>query len=101
MPNYANSFREEQENALMEKYQTVASVEKSLESFKVKPTQSIFEKNTCNVDVREPSLINWEQRRYEIAKAMYPVIYENYPSNDMAKTAVQFADKLIEELKKE
>lgn len=60
--------------------------------------------------------IDWETRRYEIAKAMLPVIYlddgqaERADDSDMgfeyksdrhcAKEAVDFADALIEELKK-
>lgn len=60
--------------------------------------------------------IDWEQRRYEIAKAMLPVIYlddgqaERADDSDLgfeyksdqycAKEAVDFADALIAELKK-
>lgn len=62
------------------------------------------------------SVIDWEQRRYEIAKAMLPVIYlddgqaERADDTDScfeyksvqtcAREAVRFADALIEELKK-
>ena len=62
------------------------------------------------------SVIDWETRRYEIAKAMLPVIYlddgqaERADDSDVgfeyksdrhcAKEAVDFADALIEELKK-
>ena len=61
-------------------------------------------------------IIDWETRRYEIAKAMLPVIYlddgqaERADDSDLgfeyksdrhcAKEAVDFADALIEELKK-
>lgn len=60
--------------------------------------------------------LDWEQRRYEIAKAMLPVIYlddgqaERADDSDLgfeyksdqycAKEAVDFADALINELKK-
>lgn len=53
--------------------------------------------------------INWEQRRYEIAKQMLPVLSERRrwdnngfigPENS-ASSAVRYADALIEELKKE
>lgn len=54
--------------------------------------------------------IDWEQRRYEIAKEVMPVIYEqcvevfksgqSAKCDDVAKGAVKFADLLIEELKK-
>lgn len=46
--------------------------------------------------------IDWEQRRYEIAKEMMPVVYlvlEYWPK-DIANRAVEFADALIEKLKK-
>lgn len=60
--------------------------------------------------------LDWEQRRYEIAKAMLPAIYlddgnaeradksnmgfEYKTAQNCAKDAVDFADALIEELKK-
>lgn len=68
------------------------------------------------MEANENIEINWEQRRYEIAKAMLPVIYlddgqaERADDSDLgfeyksdqycAKEAVDFADALIEELKK-
>lgn len=55
--------------------------------------------------------IDWEQRRYEIAKEMMPVLYQqgmeaqkhgqSVKRKDTAYYAVIFADMLIEELKKE
>ena len=53
--------------------------------------------------------IDWEQRRYEIAKHILPVIYSNdqpeegefYLSpEDAANLSVKYADALIKELKK-
>ena len=53
--------------------------------------------------------IDWEQRRYEIAKIMLPIIYyddkpeegEDYLTlQQIANEAVRFADALIAELKK-
>ena len=53
--------------------------------------------------------IDWEQRRYEIAKEMLPVIYsddnpqegEDYLTlQQAANEAVRYADALIRELKK-
>lgn len=51
--------------------------------------------------------INWEQRRYEIAKDMMAAFLSNYSDNihsgnpdEQAKYAVAFADALITELKK-
>ena len=57
--------------------------------------------------VIEDNTINWEQRRYEIAKAMLPTCVEEYSSMDDfriekgAEYAVMCADALIKELKKE
>lgn len=55
--------------------------------------------------------IDWEQRRYEIAKEMMPIIYKvsrqillrggKVEYYDVPKAAVEFADILIEELQKE
>ena len=61
-------------------------------------------------DIEEGSkAIDWEQRRYEIAKEMLPVIYyddkpqegEDYLTlNQAANEAVRYAEALITELKK-
>ena len=61
-------------------------------------------------DIEEGSkTIDWEQRRYEIAKEMLPVIYyddkpqegEDYLTlNQAANEAVRYAEALITELKK-
>ena len=61
-------------------------------------------------DIEEgDKIIDWEQRRYEIAKEMLPVIYyddkpqegEDYLTlNEAAHEAVRYAEALIEELKK-
>lgn len=56
--------------------------------------------------VIEDKTINWEQRRYEIAKAMFPTCIEEYSSMDDfriekgAEYAVMCADALIKELQK-
>lgn len=50
--------------------------------------------------------IDWEQRRYEIAKEMLAAIHSNPEFNafwlgyDRIKVAVSYADALIQELKK-
>ena len=48
--------------------------------------------------------IDWEQRRYEIAKNVYPIVIHEIDHNVRktlpAKAAVELADILIEELKK-
>ena len=58
---------------------------------------------------RTESSVDWEQRRYEIAKEMLPIIYyddkpdegEDYLTlPQIANEAVRFADALIKELKK-
>ena len=61
-------------------------------------------------DIEEANkVIDWEQRRYEIAKEMFPVIYyddkpqegEDYLTlNQAANEAVRYAEALITELKK-
>lgn len=49
--------------------------------------------------------INREQRRCDIAKDLYPLVYKGVnplePMDAAAKTAVELANLLIEELKKE
>ena len=49
--------------------------------------------------------VDWEQRRYEIAKDLYPIAcHDMNPSESKdapAKAAVELADLLIAELKKE
>lgn len=62
-------------------------------------------------DIEEANkVIDWEQRRYEIAKEMFPVIYyddkpqegEDYLTlNQAANEAVRYSEALITELKKE
>lgn len=60
--------------------------------------------------LQEPtSDIDWEQRRYEIAKEMLPITYQesrnillrggDIDTPDIIKSAVKFADMLIAELK--
>ena len=58
---------------------------------------------------RTESSVDWEQRRYEIAKEMLPIIYyDDKPAEgedyltlpQIANEAVRFADALIKELKK-
>ena len=58
----------------------------------------IIEDTTENVNN-----IDWEQRRYEIAKSMLPVVRSNSSGimsiKQVARLAVDYADALIEELK--
>lgn len=67
-----------------------------------------LEHNLNYTDMKQ-SEIDWEQRRYEIAKEMLPVIYvddnpkegEGYLTlQQAANEAVRYADALINELKK-
>lgn len=57
-------------------------------------------------DIEENKEINWEQRRYEIARDMMAAFLSNSCGNvysgettDQAKTAINYADALIHELK--
>lgn len=81
-----------------------------------KSTSNKYHENELEFIQEHIEDIDWETRRYEIAKAMLPVIYlddgqaERADDSDMgfeyksdrhcAKEAVDFADALIEELKK-
>lgn len=67
-----------------------------------------LERNLKNMNMEQIE-IDWEQRRYEIAKEMLPVIYyddkpqegEDYLTlKQTAHEAVRYAEALIEELKK-
>ena len=53
-------------------------------------------------ELRQANSISWEQRRYEIAKEVYPIVcHDMNPSADKAapaRAAVELADLLIEEL---
>ena len=52
-------------------------------------------------DIEEGSkAIDWEQRRYEIAKHILPRVFEFGEHKYAAKYAVSYADALIKELKK-
>lgn len=44
--------------------------------------------------------IDWEQRRYEIAKEVFASIYDIFQNEHLEKVAVRAADALITELKK-
>lgn len=46
-------------------------------------------------EIKRPKEIDWEQRRYEVAKEIYPHVL------NLAKTTVFLANALISELKKE
>lgn len=55
-------------------------------------------------EMKKVNEINWEQRRYEIAKEIYPRVLDFTKIDQMAaaaKTTVFLADVLIAELKKE
>lgn len=53
----------------------------------------------CPCD-EHPKEIDWEQRRYEIAKSVYPVVANDCVADKAAGLAVHYADALIEEIKK-
>lgn len=62
-------------------------------------------------EMKKANKVDWEQRRYEIAKEMMPVAYQESRNillrggtveiGDIVKASVEFADLLIAELKKE
>ncbi len=63
-----------------------------------------YEKHPIKENPKEPTKeIDWEQRRYEIAKDVFcTFIQEQYPCNlnNVVKDTVRYTDALIEELKK-
>lgn len=54
-----------------------------------------------NRKVKESNQIDWEQRRYEIAKDILCAAYCDWEQSIAAKDAVEYADALIKELKGE
>ncbi len=55
-------------------------------------------------EMKRPKEIDWEQRRYEVAKEIYPHVLNLTRADQMtaaAKTTVFLANVLISELKKE
>ena len=54
-----------------------------------------------NRKVKESNQIDWEQRRYEIAKDILCAAYCDLEQSIAAKDAVGYADALIKELKGE
>lgn len=62
-------------------------------------------------EMKKANEIDWEQRRYEIAKEMMPVAYQesrnillrggDVDNHDIVAAAIEYADMLIAELKKE
>lgn len=63
----------------------------------------VYPINGINLEItdRHP-IINWEQRRYEIAKECVAILVGNGRSlDDAAKLSIKQADTLIKELKKE
>ena len=56
------------------------------------------------IDTTDALPIDWEQRRYEIARDIIAASFDQYVANISTKTyvkiCVQWADNLIEELKK-
>lgn len=54
-------------------------------------------------EIKRPKEIDWEQRRYEVAKEIYPLVLNLTRADQMtaaAKTTVFLANALISELKK-
>lgn len=63
-----------------------------------------YEEHPIKETPKEPTKeIDWEQRRYEIAKDVFcTFIREQYPCNpnNVVKDTITYTDELIEELKK-
>ena len=53
-----------------------------------------------NVEEGLAKEIDWEERRYEIAKEVFASIYDIFQNKSLEKLAVHAADALIAELKK-
>ena len=54
-----------------------------------------------NNEAEPTSKIDWEQRRYEIAKSIYPTVIKALPPKDAeraGRTTIKFTDLLIKEL---
>lgn len=52
------------------------------------------------IENKDEKPIDWEQRRYEIAKDVFASIYDIFQNEHLEKVAVRAADALIAELKK-
>lgn len=62
-------------------------------------------KSVCRDYISQKEKIDWEQRRYEIAKEyfvryVHSPMYQDYTIKEEAEKAVKIADVLITELKK-
>ena len=73
---------------------------------KIGSTDPIIHNSLVEV-LKDDEIIDWEQRRYEIAKSMMAAFLSNSCSNvymntyeNQAQEAVKYADMLIDELKK-
>ena len=73
---------------------------------KIGSTDPIIHNGLVEV-LKDDEIIDWEQRRYEIAKSMMAAFLSNSCSNvymntyeNQAQEAVKYADMLIDELKK-
>lgn len=53
------------------------------------------------VNIKVKKEIDWEQRRYEIARTMLPILHSSYTGSMSwnCETAIQYADELINKLK--
>jgi hypothetical protein len=70
-------------------------------------SDGIYRQRTFNdkeiefINTTDAQSINWEQRRYEIARDIIASSFDRYAACISIKTCLQWADALIEELKKE
>ena len=85
----------------------IGMTEYEIYQYESEETSNCSSEETSNC--RTESSVDWEQRRYEIAKEMLPIIYyDDKPAEgedyltlpQIANEAVRFADTLIKKLKK-
>ena len=85
----------------------IGMTEYEIYQYEAEETSNCSTEETSNCRTESP--VDWEQRRYEIAKTMLPIIYANNKLNEDEKCftlqeyvdgAVNIADTLIKELKK-
>lgn len=79
----------------------IGMTEYEIYQYESEGTSNCSSEETSNC--RTESSVDWEQRRYEIAKTMLPIIYANNKLNALQEYvdgAVNIADTLIKKLKK-
>lgn len=91
MKNYNDCDKRERHS-----YDWVAYVDKNGDEWNVRMN---FFLDFEDVEKEPTTEIDWEQRRYEIAKDVFASIYDIFQNEHLEKVAVRAADALIAELK--